>query len=190
MVFGRKLAMLIELSGATSRALVYADTDVLFISTDHIRTLLTEPIASPLYMTDPNRAAFDNRVDTSSLEPVNAGFLIIPAGMKWGEALKTCQEALRAPGWRTEQTVVSVAVNASGGLALPPERYVLRWDDRNRLRDRTGREVVLRHYVAPVRWRFWIRAYGGYWPAIRRSFLGIGRLIGNLVLGRARSMGP
>jgi hypothetical protein len=184
---GRKLAMLIELTSSGSAALVYADSDVLFISPDHLRTVLTEPVEAPRYMTDPNRMAVDSRIDTRRLKAVNSGFLVLPADMNWNEALETCGEALQVPEWYTEQTVVSVAVNGNRGVPLPPDQYVLRWDDRRGLRDRTGPAAVLRHYVAPVRWRFWIRAHGGYGPAFRRSLPPLGRLIGESLYRRIRS---
>lgn len=190
MPLGRKLAMLIELSSSPRATLVYADSDVLFLSPEHLGTILTEPVVAPRYMTDPNRAAFDDRVDTSRLEPVNSGFLIVPAGMVWTEALETGARALQAPQWYTEQTIVSVAINANQGSALPPDRYVLRWDDRHGLRDKSGPAAVVRHYVAPVRWRFWIKAHGGYGRAVRHSVGPLIRLISEEVRNGIKGKRP
>lgn len=170
---GKKLAMLIGLTSDSESPVLYMDTDVLiFHPADHLVSLLLSDDSSPRYMSDANKGAYDNRIDTQGLDPVNSGFLVFPRRMRWDSALTRCCEAIGDPQWFTEQTVVLFAMHANKAEPLPPDQYLLRWDDRRFQRDVAGPGAVARHYVIPVRWRFWIRAYGGYWPATRGGIKG------------------
>jgi hypothetical protein len=63
------------------------------------------------------------------------------------------------------------------GSHLDPRRFVLDYRDARSMRDiGTAEAVVARHYVAPIRWKFWIRVGGG-WPRSLAS-LASGRWLG------------
>lgn len=191
---GMKLAMLISLTRHGDLPVLYVDSDVLFLrSSDHLLRLLEERPIIPRYMSDPNKGAFDSRLAVAGLDPVNSGFLILPAGTAWEETLYKCSDALANPEWYTEQTVVLFAMHSNNAEPLPPDQYVLRWDDRGLGRD-AGADpgVIARHYVSPVRWRFWIRAYGGYGSAVYGAMRGslpppIGARDRRKVLGASRA---
>jgi hypothetical protein len=54
---------------------------------------------------------------------------------------------------------VHLAMHANDAVSLDPARYVLSLADQFSARDVfTGEELCLRHYVLPVRYRFWLRA--------------------------------
>ena len=49
-----------------------------------------------------------------------------------------------------------LTMHANGARALDSQKFVLQLDDQFVYRDRyASREIVLRHYVNPVRHKFW-----------------------------------
>jgi hypothetical protein len=61
-----------------------------------------------------------------------------------------------APTFFTNQTMTHLAMHANDAQPLDPRRFVLQLDDQFIYRDRyAGRQLALRHYVNPVRHKFW-----------------------------------
>ena len=49
-----------------------------------------------------------------------------------------------------------LAMTATGAVAFDPKKFVLQLDDQFEFADRyAGPDLVLRHYVNPVRHKFW-----------------------------------
>jgi hypothetical protein len=60
------------------------------------------------------------------------------------------------PTFFTNQTITHLVMHANGAEALDPARHVLQLDDQFVFSDRyAGPKLVLRHYVDPVRHKFW-----------------------------------
>jgi hypothetical protein len=63
------------------------------------------------------------------------------------------------PDFFTTQTLVQLVMQANGALPFNEEKYVLRLDDQFAYADfYASSRVALRHYVHPVRHKFWIAA--------------------------------
>ena len=91
-----------------------------------------------------------------SESPVNCGFLFLFQAMDWSLCLARFQELDGEPDFFTNQTLIHLVMHANGAQSLDPERYVLRLDDQFVYRDDyASPAIVLRHYVNPVRHKFW-----------------------------------
>ena len=65
------------------------------------------------------------------------------------------------PTFFTNQTMTHLTMRAHGARALDSKKFVLQLDDQFVYRDRyASREIVLRHYVNPVRHKFWTALWG------------------------------
>lgn len=160
---GKKLALLIELTTDGDLPVAYVDTDVWFSENCGAYVdLLTAPVTHPWFMEDRSEVSLDSRVLPEHLPHVNSGFLVLPPSIDWTDALRRSQELLAAPEWFTEQTVVHRALHQHGARILPPDEFVLAWDDQYSPHDRVhDRRVAVRHYVNPVRHKYWVVAHGG-----------------------------
>lgn len=161
---GKKLAMLIELTAPGRPPLLYTDTDVWFSDrSGELVDLLQSPVESPWFMPDRSSTSLDSRFTDHDRPHVNSGFMLLPSGMDWTDALAASVDMIDRPEWFTEQTVVHQAIHQHGARCLPPERYLLSWDDRRSRADLADADdVVVRHYVVPVRHKYWVRVHGGY----------------------------
>lgn len=152
---GKKLA--VELSLPVTRPTVYADSDVLFFP--GAAALPEIPGGHGWFLADCGAGYLDRRVldgDGEADEPVNAGFFLLHRRLDWSASLDRLAALSGEPGFHTEQTLVHLAMHASGARALDPGRYVLAVDDMFSARDvHAGRHIVLRHYTTPVRYKFW-----------------------------------
>ena len=155
---GKKLA--VELALPVRRPTVYLDSDVLLLDDG---ADLAGALDRPAYLLDEEDVYLDRRLLDGEAEaglPCNAGVLVLTDRPDWGPALDRLAR-LHASGaepvFHTEQTVVHLALRASGAVPLVPARYVCATDDMRVLRDaHPGPGVVLRDYTSPVRHRFWI----------------------------------
>jgi hypothetical protein len=156
---GRKLAVELALP-LHGEPTLYADADVLFLrGAGVLARLVDDPVGAPRFLLDPE-PYLDDRLDPADRHaPVNGGALLLHRPLDWAPGLS----ALAALGgaderFHTEQTVLHVAVHASGGVPFDPARFVVQTDDMRALRDRhAGPEVALRHYTTPVRHKLWCR---------------------------------
>jgi hypothetical protein len=152
---GKKLAVVMSLQ--SQMRTVYFDSDVLFFPP--ASSLAAEFAAEPRYMADCHRSLDDRLLlDAAEAEPtVNGGFLMWSKPPDWAAALARYATVRDSPSHFTEQTVVHLAIRASGGIPLNPTEYVLIVDDQFQYRDVVDLMpgVALRHYVGPVRHKLW-----------------------------------
>lgn len=156
---GKKLSMLLSLP--VQSATIYCDSDVLFFPGAHaLAEYFDNPLPGPLYLLDcwPSLDPRLIRVETEKLSPVNAGFLILDRQLNWTSALQRLEQLEGECEFFTEQTLVHLAMKASGGQSLPDKQFVMRAEDQFSYSDYyAGREIVLRHYISSIRTKFWHR---------------------------------
>jgi hypothetical protein len=138
----------------------YVDSDVLFFpaATDLIRDS-TATDAPALYLPDCQDCSADPRVlrePNEAFEPVNSGLLMLLRPLDWSLGIRRFLELEGEPNFFTNQTIVHLVMHANGAMPLDAARYVLQLDDQFIYPDRyAGPHLVLRHYVNPVRHKFW-----------------------------------
>jgi hypothetical protein len=73
--------------------------------------------------------------------------------------LPDCPGALNEAMLREGESLIHLAMHASGAAALDGELYVLKVNDARTVHDlHRSSEQRIRHYCPPVRYRFWLRA--------------------------------
>jgi hypothetical protein len=154
---GKQLALIMSLpiEGPT----LYLDSDVLFFpSATELVGLAESREVSAYYMADCKLSA-DERIFRSEAEqtrPVNTGVLFLFQKLDWALAIRRFLELEGAPEFFTNQTMTHLTMHANGALPFNDEKYVLQLDDQFVYSDRyMNRDLVLRHYVNPVRHKFW-----------------------------------
>jgi hypothetical protein len=158
---GAKLAL--ELSLPSRGPVVYADADVLFGEGAH--DALAGKLAAggaPWFLPD-CEPYLDRRLVTraeAGLRPVNGGFFVLFAELDWDAALARLAR-IDTPVFHTEQTLLHLAMHASGGRALDGERFVVDTDDMRAWHSgHRHAALALRHYTTPVRHRLWAAVAG------------------------------
>ncbi len=154
---GKQLAVIMSLpvNGPT----LYIDSDVLFFPG---ATALASAVADDLppgwYLADCGVSA-DERLFREASErtnPVNTGVLFLRQKFDWSIGISRFLELDGAPTFFTNQTMTHLAMHANGARAFDPRKFVLQLDDQFVYQDiHAGPELVLRHYVNPVRHKFW-----------------------------------
>ncbi len=154
---GKQLAVIMSL--AIDGPALYVDSDVLFFSgaSDLVfRAAVREKPA--LYLADCHFSG-DERLIHDPLEkkdPVNAGFLLLFQKLDWALGLERLLQLDGAPNFFTTQTIVHLTMHLNGAQPFDPEKYVLQSDDEFRYRDNyAGKPIAMRHYVNPLRHKFW-----------------------------------
>jgi hypothetical protein len=154
---GKQLALIMSLpvDGPT----LYIDSDVLFFpgARDLIRLAESGGI-SAFYLVD-RRLSADERLfrgDAEKAQPVNTGVLLFFEKLDWALAIRRFLELQGLPDFFTNQTMTHLTMHANGASPLDDRKYVLQLDDQFVYRDRYAcRDLALRHYVSPVRHKFW-----------------------------------
>jgi hypothetical protein len=155
---GKQLGLIMSLP--RNGPALYVDSDVLFFpgATDLIRDA-AGTAAPALYLPDCQDCSADPRVlrePSEGLEPVNSGLLMLLRPLDWSLGIRRFLELKEEPNFFTNQTIVHLVMHANGARPLDAARYVLQLDDQFIYPDRyAGRRLVLRHYVNPVRHKFW-----------------------------------
>ncbi len=154
---GKQLAVIMSLP--VDRPAFYVDSDVLFFpGATNLRALTEIPDAPALYLTDCQLSG-DERLFRSDAErdhPVNTGVLLLFQKLDWSLAFERFRELNAAPTFFTNQTMTHLAMHANGARPFDPRTFVLQLDDQFIYRDSyAGADLVLRHYVNPVRHKFW-----------------------------------
>jgi hypothetical protein len=154
---GKQLALIMSLpvDGPT----LYVDSDVLFFpgARDLIR-LLESRGAPALYLADCRLSADERlfRSDAEKARPVNTGALLLFEKLDWAPAVRRFLELQGLPDFFTNQTMTHLTMHTNSALPLDDRKYVLQLDDQFVYPDRyAGRDLALRHYVNPVRHKFW-----------------------------------
>jgi hypothetical protein len=155
---GKQLGLIMSLprSGPT----LYLDSDILFFPGAFKLMSDVQPTSGPaFYLPDCQEISVDPRVLRSADEyknPVNCGFLFLFQELDWKLCFERFQELDGEPGFFTNQTLIHLVMHANGAKPLDPRRYILRLDDQFGYRDyHANPTIVLRHYVNPVRHKFW-----------------------------------
>jgi hypothetical protein len=156
---GQKVALLVAIS--CDQRVLYTDDDVLFFAAAReLHDLTAERELRYLRDCDGPRPFLDPRMlrdPSEARNGVNSGFLFLGAPLDWEPALRRLESLSRRPHGFSGQTLVHLAMHGSGARPLDRARYVVADDDRTRLEDpHIGPDTVLRHYVGPVRHKFWL----------------------------------
>ncbi len=138
---------------------LYMDSDVLFFPGASELVQLVEKGGAPAFYLADCQLSADERLLRSAAEkvdPVNTGVLVLFKRLDWSLALDRFLELREAPTFFTNQTMAHLTMHANEAVALDSEKYVLQLDDQFVYPDRYLRPgLVLRHYVNPVRHKFW-----------------------------------
>jgi hypothetical protein len=154
---GKQLALIMNLP--RERPALYIDADVLFFpGAIALADLLRNHDAPALYLSD-CQVAGDERLwrdPAETADPVNTGVLFFFRKLDWSLAMKRFQQLDGPPNFFTNQTMTHLTMHANGARALDPVKFVLQLDDQFQLADRyASNSIVMRHYVNPVRHKFW-----------------------------------
>lgn len=138
---------------------LYTDADVLFFpEAKQLAELSRAQSAAALYLAD-YQLSVDDRLLRDSKEkenPVNMGFLFLFQKLDWSFGLERLKMLTGAPNFFTTQTVVHLCMHANQAKPFDPRKFILQADDQFIYRDRyAGASIAMRHYVNPVRHKFW-----------------------------------
>ena len=155
-VTGRQLALIMSLPVAGPA--FYVDSDILFFrGASDLLNLISAGVPA-LYQLD-CRLSADDRLFRNAEEkgmPVNTGCLLLFQKLDWSLGLERFLELKGEPDFFTNQTITHLTMHRNAALPLDPDKYVLQLDDQFVYRDHhAGRQVALRHYINPVRHKFW-----------------------------------
>jgi len=154
---GKQLALLMSLpvEGPT----LYVDSDVLFFPGAKDFISLEETDGAPaFYLADCQLSADERlfRSDGERSQPVNAGVLLFLRKLDWSFAVRRFMEMEGVPNFFTGQSMTHLTMHANEALPLDPRKCLLRLDDQFVYPDHYASPgLALRHYVNPVRHKFW-----------------------------------
>jgi hypothetical protein len=154
---GKQLALIMSLP-ADGPAL-YIDSVVLFFpaAVDLVARATTKNLAA-YYLADCQFSG-DARLVRNSKEqedPVNTGLLLLFEKLDWSLGIDRFCVLEGEPNFFTNQTITHLTMHANGARPFDPVKYVLQLDDQFVYLDRyAGAALALRHYVNPVRHKFW-----------------------------------
>ena len=154
---GKQLALVMQLPH--DGPALYIDSDVLFFAgaADLVREL-SETKAAACYLPDCQFAGDERllRNPSEKREPANTGVLLLFRQLDWSLGIARFLELEGEPVFFTNQTITHLTMHQNGARALDPASYVLQLDDQFVYADGyAGANLVLRHYVNPVRHKFW-----------------------------------
>lgn len=154
---GKQLALIMSLP--ENGPALYIDSDVLFFpGARALAAELTAQEGPAAYLQDCQLSA-DERIlrdPSERADPVNTGVLFLREKLDWSASLARLVELEGAPSFFTNQTATHVTMHASGAHPLDARKFVLQLDDQVIYRDRyASAHLILRHYVSPVRHKFW-----------------------------------
>ena len=154
---GKQLRLIMSLGDIAPA--IYVDADVRFFAGAG-RSLQELPAwTGPVYYLRDCQFAGDVRLIRDSAEqdePVNTGVLVLMQKLDWSLSFARFLEMNGPPAFHTNQTMTHLTVHRNGGRPLDPAKYVLQLDDQTLARDLyAAPDLVLRHYVNPVRHKFW-----------------------------------
>lgn len=154
---GKQLALVMSLpvDGPT----LYVDSDVLFFPGARDLIRLVENGGAPAFYLADCRLSADERLFRGAAEkaqPVNTGVLLLFEKLDWVLAVRRFLALQGLPDFFTNQTMTHLTMHANGASPFDDRKYVLKLDDQFVYGDRYAcRDLALRHYVNPVRHKFW-----------------------------------
>lgn len=155
---GKQLGLIMSLPrhGPT----LYADSDILFFAgaDDLVRCAAARDVPA-FYLPDCQQGSADERIFRAPNEasrPVNCGLLLLFEKLDWSLGIERYLELVGEPNFFTNQTITHLVMHANGARPLDERKYVLQLDDQTIYPDRyASAHLALRHYVNPVRHKFW-----------------------------------
>ena len=154
---GKQLALIMSLP--LRGPALYVDSDVLFFAAAAVlRELPTSSEAPAQYLADCQLSADERLLRTAAdrENPVNTGVLFVSRKLDWTAGITRFHALHGEPNFFTNQTMTHLAMHANGAQPLDPRKFVLQLDDQFVYPDRyAAAEIALRHYVNPVRHKFW-----------------------------------
>ena len=154
---GKQLALIMSLprEGPT----LYVDSDVLFFpQARDLVTLAGATGVTAFYLPDCQFSGDARlvRLPNEREQPVNTGAMLLFKKLDWSLGIRRFAQLNGAPNFFTNQTMTHLTMHANGASPLDRTKYVLQLDDQTIYRDRyAGDSLALRHYVNPVRHKFW-----------------------------------
>ncbi|MFL6519329.1 MAG: hypothetical protein ACJ8NS_03845 [Chthoniobacterales bacterium] len=154
---GKQLALIMSLP--RHGPALYVDADVRFFpgASDLVARGETKDL-SAYYLVDCQFAG-DHRLLRSASEPtkpVNTGVLFLFRQLDWSLSIRRFLELEGEPTFFTNQTMTHLTMHENGASPFDPAKYVVQLDDQCVFADRhAGASLALRHYVNPVRHKFW-----------------------------------
>jgi hypothetical protein len=154
---GRQLALIMCLP--IKGPALYVDSDILFFAgAKDLHSHLGRRDIPALYLAD-CRFSGDERLlrdPNESDEPVNTGFLLLFQKLDWSVSIQRFLDLTGDPTFFTNQTITHLTMHVNGAMPFDPRKYVLQLDDQFVYPDRHANPAIaLRHYVNPVRHKFW-----------------------------------
>ncbi len=154
---GKQLALMMALP--TDGPALYLDSDVLFFAGAHALVAELTASAGPAAFLADCQLSADERILRSSAErenPVNSGFVFWRQKLDWASSLERFLEMPGDPVFFTNQTLTHLAMHANGAQPLDSRKFLLQLDDQFAYSDfHTNPQRIMRHYVNPVRHKFW-----------------------------------
>jgi hypothetical protein len=154
---GKQLALIMSLP--RGEAAFYVDSDVLFFEgADVLMDIARDQTAPAFYLADCGLSADERllRTDAERGDPVNTGVLFLNSPLDWSLGIERFLELASEPAFFTNQTITHLVMHANGAGPLDAAKFVLQLDDQFIYADRhPGAGLALRHYVNPVRHKFW-----------------------------------
>lgn len=154
---GKQLALIMSMP--VDGPALYVDSDVLFFpGASDLIGLARAGGAPAFYLADCRLSADERlfRAEPEKAKPVNTGFLLLFEKLDWTLAIDRFLELQGLPNFFTNQTMTHLTMHANGAPPLDRRKYVLQLDDQFVYADRYAScELALRHYVNPVRHKFW-----------------------------------
>lgn len=154
---GKQLALIMSLPA--ERPALYVDSDVLFFrGASALADIAASRDVSAFYQLDCQFSG-DERLLRDAAEksmPANTGVLMLFKPLNWSESMERFLQLNDAPTFFTNQTMTHLAMHRSDARPFEPREYVLQLDDQFVFADRYATDAIaLRHYVNPVRHKFW-----------------------------------
>jgi len=154
---GRQLALIMSLPLETPA--LYVDSDILFFAdAGDLHTQAERRDVPALYLAD-CRFSGDERLlrrPDEANNPANTGFLLLFQKLDWSLSVQRFLELKGEPTFFTNQTMTHLAMHANRATSFDSDKYVLQLDDQFVYSDRYAKPAIaLRHYVNPVRHKFW-----------------------------------
>jgi hypothetical protein len=155
---GRQLALIMSLP--LDSPVLYCDSDIRFFAgAADIYSYLERADVPAFYQADCQFSG-DERLLRDAVEkknPVNTGFLLLFRKLDWSLSLERLGQLDGDPTFFTNQTMTHLTMHANAAAPFAPRKYVLRLDDQFIYPDRyADAGIALRHYVNPVRHKFWM----------------------------------
>ncbi|MCL1470573.1 hypothetical protein [Argonema antarcticum] len=155
---GKKLAVLMSIP--INQATIYADSDILFFPGAKGLITLTQSVErQPRCLLD-CALALDRRFihnEFEKISPVNSGFMLLQEPLNWEIPIKRFVESKDVPNYFTEQTMIHLTMHYNQAKPLCARQFLVQLDDQFIYSDKyAGNKIALRHYVSPVRHKFWL----------------------------------